>query len=157
MFTRFASFLVIAGFASAVSAADLGAATFTEIYAKPSASGVGVAYFTVTSAKNDSIVGLSSNCCKAVELHRTEKLNGIMSMRRIAELSLDKKKPMRVQPDAEHGEHMMLLGLKSPLEVGDSVTVTFTFKKAGQQTVTFPVRGASDTVGNTSGAEHGHH
>jgi copper(I)-binding protein len=75
-----------------------------------------------------------------VEVHRTEKLNGVMSMRRIAEVKLEKNEAVTIQPDAKGGEHMMLIGLKKPLNEGDSVKVTFTFKKSPVQTVTFPVK-----------------
>jgi len=134
--------LVVIIFASSAFAADP-AITFSEVHARPSAGKVGVAFFTATSTKDDAITSVSSDCCKAVELHRTEKLNGVMSMRRIAQLNLKKKTPARIQPDAKGGEHVMLIGLNDPLKDGDSVKVNFTFSKAPAQTVVFPVKAAS--------------
>jgi periplasmic copper chaperone A len=100
-------------------------------------------YFTATATTNDAITSTTSDCCKAVEIHRTEKLNGIMSMRRIAQMTLSKNKPTQVQPDAKGGEHIMFIGLKQPLREGDTVKVNFTFSKAPPQTVVFPVKSAS--------------
>ncbi len=129
-------------FAGAASAAEP-SVTFTDLHARPTAGKVGVAFFTATSTANDTIASVTSDCCKAVELHRTEKLNGVMSMRRIPQMSLNKNKPVRVQPDAKGGEHVMLIGLKKPLSEGDTVKATFTFSKAPAQTVVFPVQSAS--------------
>lgn len=130
--------LVVLTVTTAAFAAD-SAVTFTEVFARPSAGKVGVAFFTATSTTNDSITSVSSDCCDAVEIHRTEKLNGVMSMRRIAQLKLNKKTATRIQPDSKGGEHMMLIGLKEPLSAGDTVSVTFTFAKAPAQTLTIPV------------------
>jgi len=139
--------------ATTVSAAELGAATFSDLHARPTSGKIGIAFFTVTTAKNDSITAVSSDCCDAVELHRSEKINGVMSMRRIGELSLKKNTPMRVQPDATGGEHLMLIGLKQPLEESKEVAVTFTFKKAGTQTVSFPILADKPPAADT---EHHH-
>ena len=142
MLNRILMSLVVLIFASSAFAVEP-AITFSEVHARPTAGKVGVAFFTATSTKDDTILSVSSDCCKAVELHRTEKLNGVMSMRRIATLSLKKNTPVRIQPDAKGGEHVMLIGLEAPLKDGDTVKVNFTFSKAPAQTVVFPVKAAS--------------
>ena len=154
MFAKYVATLLTLFLATTVSAADLGAATFSDLQARPTQGKIGIAFFTVTAAKNDSIIAVSSDCCDAVELHRNEKINGIMSMRRIAELSLKKNTPMRVQPDAKGGEHLMLIGLKQPLVEDKEVAVTFTFKKAGTQTVSFPILADKASAGTDSDHHH---
>lgn len=141
MFVRFAAVLVTFCLATTAFAKEH-SVSFTKLHARPTASTkIAIAYFTATSTGKDAILAVRSDCCKAVELHRTEKINGVMTMRRIAELSLEKDTPFDLQPSAKGGEHLMLIGLGKPLNEGDSVTVTFTMKKAGEKTVTFPVTG----------------
>jgi copper(I)-binding protein len=138
MFAKSLTILATVLFAHMALASDA-AVTISEQYAKPTAGKVGIAFFTATATKNDAITGVSSPCCDAVELHRSEKLNGVMAMRKIGELTLKKGTPHRAQPDEPGGEHMMLIGLKNGLSYTDEVKVTFTFEKAPSQTVTFPV------------------
>jgi periplasmic copper chaperone A len=142
MFNKILMSLVVLIFASSALAVEP-AVTFSDVHARPTAGKVGIAFFTATSTKDDTITSVSSDCCKAVEIHRTEKLNGVMSMRRIATLTLKKKTPTRIQPDAKGGEHVMLIGLKEPLAEGDSVKVNITFSKAPAQTLVFPVKAAT--------------
>ena len=133
-------------FASAAFAADP-EVTFSQTHARPSVGSVGVAFFTAASTVDDAIISSSSDCCEAVEIHRSDKLNGTMSMRHVAVVPIDKKAPTRIQPDAPGGQHVMLIGLKKPLGEGDSVKVNFTFKKAPAQTVVFPVEADAATSG----------
>ncbi len=146
MFNKILMSLVVLIFASSALAGESGV-TFTEIHARPTPGKVGVAYFTATAPKDDAIASVTSDCCDAVELHRTDKFNGVMSMRRIASLSLKKNEPARIQPDSKGGEHVMLIGLKKPLNEGDTVKVNFTFTKAPAQTVIFPVKAAGAASG----------
>jgi copper(I)-binding protein len=78
-----------------------------------------------------------------------------MSMRRIAQLTLSKNKPVLIQPESKGGEHVMLIGLKKPLAAGDAVKVDFTFKKAPPQTVSFPVAPAAAAA--PAEDSHAHH
>jgi copper(I)-binding protein len=153
MFAKSVVLLATVFFSTMALAADA-AVTISDQYAKPTAGKVGIAFFTATATKNDAITGVTSACCDAVELHRTEKINGIMSMRKISELTLKKGTPHRVQPDEPGGEHVMLIGLKSPLSESDEVRVTFTFDKAPSQTVTFPVVAPKT---NSSAGDSSHH
>lgn len=130
---------VVLCFAASTALAADAKVSFSQVHARPSINGMSVAYFTVESTVNDAVTGVSSDCCKAVELHRNEKINGIMSMRRISELALKKNTPLAAQPGAAGGQHLMLIGLKQPMAEGDAVNVTFFFKKAPSQTVSVPV------------------
>jgi len=140
-------------FTSSAFATDASVA-ITDFYAKPSAGKVGIAYFTATSTKNDAITGITSDCCDAVEIHRSEKFNGIVTMRKVSELELEKRTPRRVQEDTPTGEHVMLIGLKKPLVVGEMVKATFTFTKAPPLTIRFPV--TAPKTDDTAGEAHHH-
>jgi copper(I)-binding protein len=158
MFAKLTAAVCITFFALAAHAVEP-KATITEAFSYPTAGKIGIGYFTVTTATDDAITSVASQCCDAVELHRSEKINGIMSMRRIATLSLKKNKPVHIQPDSKGGEHLMLIGLKQPLNVGDDVAVTLTFEKAGTQILVLPVkpRQAAATPDKNTGANGHHH
>lgn len=158
MFAKLAASLSVVLLAFAAHAAEP-RATLSDAFAYPAAGKIGIAYFTVTTTTDDAITAVSSDCCDAVELHRSEKINGIMSMRRIATLNLEKGEAMRVQPDSKGGEHLMLIGLKQPLTVGDDVVVTLTFDKAGTQKLVLPVkpRQATATPDENTGSGGHHH
>lgn len=139
MFNRLLTSFTILMFAGSALATEP-QVTLSDMHVRPTAGKVGVAFFTANSTVDDAITHTSSDCCEAVEIHRTDKLNGVMSMRRIAEFTLAKNEATPIQPDSKGGEHMMLIGLKKPLNEGDTVKVTFTFKKSPVQTVNFPVK-----------------
>lgn len=114
---------------------------FSEAHLYPAFGQVGVGFFTLTSHREDAITAVSSDCCSAIEIHRTEKLNGVMSMRKTASLTIPEDEPVDAQPKSKSGLHLMLIGIKkSPLKEGDSVDITFTFKNAGAETVHFAVK-----------------
>lgn len=138
MFARLTALIAMLMF-TGTSRADDADVTFADYYAQPSIGKVGIAFFTATSNSNDTIIGIASDCCAAVEMHRDERIGGVASMRRISEMMLKKNEPRHVQPDNKSGEHIMLIGLKEPLVAGDNVDITFTFSKAPAQRVTFPV------------------
>jgi copper(I)-binding protein len=157
MFAKFSVFVSSILVATMALAADATSVTFSDVAARPSYAKVGLGYFTVTSTGADAITGVTSDCCKAVEIHRTEKINGTMRMRRIPELVLKKGKAVRIQPDSAHGEHLMFIGLKQPLKANEKVAVTFTFTKAPPQTVTFPVvapKASATGLGEPAEAHH---
>jgi copper(I)-binding protein len=45
--------------------------------------------------------------------------------------------------------HVMLIGLKKPLAAGDSFPVTLKFEKAGNISITVPVKAMASTQGGT--------
>lgn len=135
MFAKLATGLTIALFANAAFAE----VTITEPMIKEPAGAVGVAFFTATSNTNDAITGAMSDCCKALEIHRSEKINGVMSMRKISKVALPKGETVEIQPGVSGGEHLMLIGLSKPLKDGDTVNITLNFEKGISKTVAFPV------------------
>lgn len=139
MWTKLVAFAGMLLFAAAASAAPQ-KPSFSDAYLYPAPGKVGMGFFTVISPKDDTIIASSSDCCSSVEIHRTEKINGVMTMRRVQGLRITEDKPVAAQPNTKGGLHLMLIGLKSPLEEDDSIDVTFTFERAGAETVRFVVK-----------------
>ena len=75
---------------------------------------------------------------------------GVMRMRPLAGgLALPAHGEASLQPG---GNHLMLIGPTAPIVAGGSVSVTLRFKKAGEVTLTLPVRAAEGAAD-----EHSHH
>ncbi len=62
---------------------------------------------------------------------------GNMTMREVEMIELPAGKAVELKPG---GYHIMLMELVKPLEVGDTIEITLTFKNAGEKTVTAEVR-----------------
>jgi periplasmic copper chaperone A len=76
-----------------------------------------------------------------VEIHSMSMQNGVMKMRMLEQLELQPNKTEKLAPG---GFHLMLFGLKAPLQEGQKVDFTLCFKdKAGKithQKVSLPVK-----------------
>lgn len=130
--------------------------------ANPTPNGASAAYFTVeTSGAADRLVGAASPAARRVELH-THLLDeqGVARMRQVDAVPVAPDAPAVLAPG---GYHVMLMGLESPLEPGQSIELTLTFETAGQVTLVAPVRaigaqraGEDAGHGAAHGADHGH-
>jgi copper(I)-binding protein len=67
------------------------------------------------------------------ELHETVMVDGSMGMREVKQIVVAKGATLVLKPG---GYHIMLMGLKSPITVGQKVPITLTFKKMGAVKVT---------------------
>lgn len=108
--------------------------------ARPTApGGTGVVYMTVMNhgAADDDLTGLSTPIADKAEMHRTTDTNGVSRMDAVADLPLKANGAVDFGPG---GLHVMLMGLKQPLKIGDSFPLTLTFAKAGPVTVTVSVQ-----------------
>jgi copper(I)-binding protein len=108
--------------------------------ARPTApGGTGVVYMTVMNhgAADDDLTGLSTPIADKAEMHRSMDTNGVSHMEPVADLPLKAYGAVDFGPG---GLHVMLMGLKQPLKIGDSFPLTLTFAKAGQVTVTVSVQ-----------------
>ncbi len=83
------------------------------------------------SAVDDRLIGASSDVADKVELHtHMEDANGVMRMSAI-------EGGVPIAANEEHvfqrgGDHLMFMGLKRPLEQGETIKVTLEFEKAGE-------------------------
>ena len=120
--------------------ADEGPIHVADAKARPTApGGTGVVYMLVMNhgAADDDLTGLSTPIADKAEMHRTTDMNGVSHMEAVADLPLKANGAVDFGPG---GLHVMLMGLKQPLKIGDSFPLTLTFAKAGQVTVTVSVQ-----------------
>jgi copper(I)-binding protein len=96
----------------------------------------GAAYFTVQSPGGDTLTGASTPVADKAELHEMEMSGNVMKMRAVGPLDLPAGKPVTLKPG---GIHVMLLGLKQPLQAGQTFPLTLDFAKAGPRQVTVAV------------------
>jgi copper(I)-binding protein len=111
-------------------------ASVAEAWAPPSLAGAhnGVAYFTLAypSGPPDHLVSLSTPVAQRAELHRMDMANGVMRMRPAGAVPLKAGDSVRLAPE---GLHLMLIGLKAPLKVGERFPLTLTFEHQPPLTV----------------------
>jgi hypothetical protein len=92
----------------------------------------GVGFMGLHAMQDDALLGATSACCKAVELHTHVKDGDVVRMRKVASIPLPAEDMVMLRPG---GYHLMLIGLKKPLKDGDSVPVTLQFKHAPEQKI----------------------
>jgi copper(I)-binding protein len=140
--------LVIAALAAAVLAAPAlaheaksGSLTLQDLRVKASLKGTNttLAYVTVVNAgaKPDRLVSATCECGAKVTLHRMWMDHGVMRMRLVEKgLEVPAHGELKLAPG---GDHLMLTGVKTPLEDKGKVTLTLTFAHAGKVTTFFHV------------------
>ena len=124
--------------------------------ATPSGAKTGAVYMTIDnkSGTADRLTGASSNVADKLQIHEMKVENGVMQMREIAGgLPIPANGSVMLKPGSYH---VMLIGLKKPLAAGDNFSLTLTFEKAGNISVTVPVHtmGATPDNGNMGGMGH---
>ena len=102
----------------------------------PTAVGYGV--ITNHGPTSDRLMDGHSGAAASVQLHQMSTTGGVMRMRPVAGgLPIGASASVKLSPD---GYHLMLIGLKAPLRVGQHVRVVLRFQRSGNVTVDFPVR-----------------
>jgi len=85
----------------------------------------------------DRLVGATTGVARTVELHRTTVEGGMAQMMKVAGIDVPAKGKVELKPG---GLHVMLIGLKRDLRVGEQFPVTLTFQRSGQVRLTVGVR-----------------
>ena len=95
----------------------------------------GAAYVTIMNhgMKSDALVGVESSVSAKAELHSHKNKGGVMRMRRILSVPVPAHSIAELKPG---GDHIMLMGLKRQLKVGDHIVLTLRFQSGA--TVAFP-------------------
>lgn len=114
------------------------------------ANGGGFVTITNTGTTADRLVGAASPIAKKVELHTMEMDDGVMKMRPIeGGIPVPPGETVTLAPG---GNHIMFMGLATPIETGSLVPVTLTFEAAGpaelEMTATPPGAPAPDGDGH---------
>jgi len=107
-------------------------------WARPTVAGQqgGGGFMALVSAKDDKLVGGSTPVAQRFELHSMAMKGDVMEMREMPAIELPAGRKVEFKPG---GLHVMFIGLKAPLKVGDKVPVTLKFEKAGEVKVEFEV------------------
>lgn len=114
----------------------------TEAWARATTSSArsGGAFLTLkATGAADRVVSASSPVAEKVELHETIRDGNVMRMREVPQLVVPAGEKVVLQPGAQH---IMLIGLKKPLNRGESFPLTITFEKAPAVTITVTVQAA---------------
>ena len=107
----------------------------------------------ITSQKDASIVAASSTAAGSVEIHSMTEEGGMMKMRAMDEF------PLKASQEAtlgSNGNHLMLIGLKKPLKVGESVPLTLTLQFADKHKEKIEVKAEVKSMAEGH-MEHMHH
>ena len=120
---------------------SVGHLTLQGAWARASMAGMkmGAGYLTIanTGEADDALLEVTSPAADEVQIHRSQMQDGVMRMREVGATSLPAGQRIRFLPG---GLHLMFMGLKAPLEAGQTVPVTLRFRDAGEVTVSFEVR-----------------
>lgn len=119
--------------------------------------GVGAGFLTIANngAAADRLKSVSTPVAQRVEIHESMVMGGQAMMHPHPEgLTIAPGATATLKPG---GWHLMLIGLKRPLKVGDRFPATLRFEKAGEMQVEFIVQtGAPAGAGGMGGMGGGH-
>jgi copper(I)-binding protein len=93
--------------------------------------------FSIVSQNDARLVAITSSAAASVEMHSMKHENGMMKMRAVEFIPLPAGKPVDL---AASGYHLMLMNLKQPLKVGDTVPFILTVQFADQRRVTLEAK-----------------
>ena len=152
--TRFSLLLALAAGALGSCSPDDGPPEISvaEAWARPTVAGQSsaAAYATIANSGGaDRLLSAASAATAGATLHSTEVTDGVARMRPQAEgIPVPAGATVKLAPGATH---IMLTGLKAPLQVGDSFELRLRFERSGEKIVTARVVDAAAT-----GAHEGH-
>ena len=117
---------------------DSGGVEIKDAWARATPGGAenGAAYLTLVSPAGDRLTGVASSAAAQAQLHEMTNDIGVMQMREVPAIDLPPGKPVTLKPG---GLHIMMMGLKHPLQPGQSVPLTLRFEKSGTREVSAAV------------------
>jgi copper(I)-binding protein len=83
------------------------------------------------------LLGIERADAAAVEMHEMSHEGDMMKMRKMARWTIPGQGSLTLAPG---GRHLMFLGLRRQLVEGDTVQLTLHFKRAGDHTLSVPVK-----------------
>ena len=118
--------------------------------ATPPGTPVAAVYLVIdnTGGKADRLLAVSTDRAGSAEVHTIVHDGDLAMMRRVDPLHVAAGERVVFEPG---GNHVMLMGLKSPLAEGESLTLVMNFERAGVLRVEARVMAATSTP------EAGHH
>lgn len=111
------------------------------------------AYMTlmIEGTETDKLIAASTPAAETTELHTHLMEDNIAKMRPVEAIEVAPGEPTVLEPGSLH---VMLMGLKGPLEEGGELPLTLTFESAGEVTLTVPIRGIMGGMKHGEGHEH---
>lgn len=99
----------------------------------------GAAYMEIKNdgVEADAVLSAASDVADAVELHESKMEGDVMQMRPIEKIELPAGGSATLKPG---GMHVMFIGMKKELAVGDKFQLTLNFEKSGAKTVDVEVK-----------------
>ncbi|MCB0918534.1 MAG: copper chaperone PCu(A)C [Actinobacteria bacterium] len=143
--TGLAAALLLGGCSSSSdSASDSPSASATETsqtlsvmdaWAKASDSGMSAVFGTVTNETDADvqIVSASTSASGMTELHETVDVDGQSQMQQVSEFTVPAGGSLTLEPG---GDHIMIMGLTTPVKAGEEVTVTLNMSDGQSQEFT---------------------
>jgi periplasmic copper chaperone A len=113
--------------------------------AVPKGATVAAGYMTIknTGSEPDRLVGGSTPVAGKFEVHEMTMDKGVMKMRPLADgLEIKPGETVELKPSSSH---IMMMGLKQPIQKGKPFKASLTFEKAGPVDVEFAVEGIGAT------------
>ncbi len=125
-------------------------------WARATAPGQAVAgvFMDLSAERPMSVVGGTSPAAERVELHTMSMQEGVMVMRKVPEIRLPAGQTVQLKPG---GLHVMLIGLKAPLQEGQTVPLTLQVRDAGGKTQELAVQAQVRRQGEPAGSMHHRH
>jgi copper(I)-binding protein len=104
----------------------------------------------------DKLLSASTPAAERVELHSMSMDGDVMRMREVGAIEVPPAQTVELKPGALH---LMLVGLKAPLQAGTRVPLTLRFQQAGEVKVELAVQaqaGEAATPASAPGHDHSH-
>jgi copper(I)-binding protein len=96
-----------------------------DAWSRPAAQGGnGVVYFTVRASAADELIGVASEVAEAAEMHESIMSGDVMEMHQLMSVPLPAGEEVTFDPG---GLHIMLVGLKQDLKIGDAFEISLQF------------------------------
>ncbi len=128
-------------------------------YARPTvaAQTAGGVYLSMENRgkTTDQLISASSPVAKTAEIHTMSMQGDVMKMREVPHIEIKPSEKIVMAPG--HGYHIMLIGLKQPLKIGDSLPLTLRFKNAGTVETKISVENKQAESKAQPSAAHAHH
>ena len=86
-----------------------------------------------TGTTSDRLLTVKTTAAKSAEIHSMIMRGDVMQMREVGTIALKPGEKIAMAPGG--GYHIMLLGLRQPLRVGDRIALQLHFEKAGSLAV----------------------
>lgn len=103
------------------------------------------AFFVIknNSDKDIAITSANSDIAEKNELHTHIKENQMLKMMKVEKLVVPAKSSLELKSG---GDHVMLMGLKKELKVGDEISLELSFSDGDKKSIKVPVKDLASTM-----------